>query len=299
MWAFKTQEGEMAFIRDVWYGQRSLGEMWWLWNVLIGNLCIGLGGGFLTKWLATTLGSQYPIYLYNVFLISYSIWLGVGLWRSATNHPGSVAYFVKFWFVANVIFILISSGMKINSIIWFIIIFGIPWVLMRSFNRLLSIKLNQKRSAYIAFIMAALVVLGIEWKIMGFEGAYLVYIPYLIILLACDLRYIQLSTISIRVAISDSSPTPATPASIQHAPACIVNADGGFYVGNQFFTTYIKAKQYIDQLRIISADEGFYVGDQFFTIYVKAKQYMDQLQREVLSSESTKYTQPNIDSAVR
>ncbi len=105
----------MAFIREVWYGQRSLEETFWLWNMLIGGIVLGQIVKLIAQAIAIDIGSLYPVYLYIAFSVPYSIWNRVGLWRSASNSEGCWAGGVK---------ILLIIGIILEIIGWFVLIFA-------------------------------------------------------------------------------------------------------------------------------------------------------------------------------
>lgn len=84
----------MSFVKDVWYGQRSLAETFWLWDVLIGNVVLGYGGAYIVGSLLMQTSNLFPLFLYVALTLPYSVWVTVGLWRSARNHPSGCATLV-------------------------------------------------------------------------------------------------------------------------------------------------------------------------------------------------------------
>jgi hypothetical protein len=84
----------MSFVKDVWYGQRSLAETFWLWNVLIGTVVLGYGGIYLVGLLIMQIRNLFPFFLYFALTLPYSVWITVGLWRSARNNPSGCATLV-------------------------------------------------------------------------------------------------------------------------------------------------------------------------------------------------------------
>jgi len=84
------------FIREVWYGQRSLAETWWFWNVLIVNILLGEVVALITILSAILSGSYFPFLLSKVLTIPCAIWIIVGIWRSASNTGSFWADVAKF-----------------------------------------------------------------------------------------------------------------------------------------------------------------------------------------------------------
>jgi hypothetical protein len=78
----------MNTVGEVWRGERSLTETWWIWKVLIGNLGIGVGLGFLAGVLSSVTHSSLPIYLLLAICLPYDIWTWVGCIRSAWTRQG-------------------------------------------------------------------------------------------------------------------------------------------------------------------------------------------------------------------
>src|ERR1039457_4692302 len=85
----------MAVIREVWGGYRSLGETFWLWGVLVGSIMVGFGGGLATMAAIQEFNSLWPIFVLLAITLPLNVWLMVGLWRCATNHPSGWAIVVK------------------------------------------------------------------------------------------------------------------------------------------------------------------------------------------------------------
>jgi hypothetical protein len=94
------------FIREVWYGQRSLGETWWWWNFLVVSILLGQGLGYLMEVAVRETQSTFPAVLYLGLMLPVQIWIGVGTWRSATNHPSGWAIVAKVLTVVGVGFSL-------------------------------------------------------------------------------------------------------------------------------------------------------------------------------------------------
>jgi len=78
----------MNTIGEVWRGERSLAETWWIWKVLIGNLGIGVGLGFLAGTVSALTHSSLPIYVLLALCLPYDIWIWVGCIRSAWTRQG-------------------------------------------------------------------------------------------------------------------------------------------------------------------------------------------------------------------
>jgi hypothetical protein len=107
----------ISYIREVWYGQRSLGETYWLWGWLVVGTVIGGAGKFLFLMLAETLRNPFPLYLYFALLLPVVVWYNVGLWRSATNNPSGWATLVKVLYVIQVPLALVSwLGILMNAL---------------------------------------------------------------------------------------------------------------------------------------------------------------------------------------
>lgn len=79
----EAAKDSISFIREVWYGQRSLAQTFWLWNLLLADLVVWYGGGLLALTLAMITYRMLFIYLFWVISISISVWVWVGLWRAA------------------------------------------------------------------------------------------------------------------------------------------------------------------------------------------------------------------------
>lgn len=94
----------ISFLRNVWYGNRSLGQTWWFWNCFFGNFVVGgIGGLLVIPSISEQMQSAYPLLLYVVaVIIPYTIWISVGSWRSATNHPSRWSDVVKALVVASI-----------------------------------------------------------------------------------------------------------------------------------------------------------------------------------------------------
>jgi hypothetical protein len=90
-------------IRDVWYGRRLLPEIFWFWGGLIGGVgsaLLGLFAGFV----AGTMRSPVPLYLFLVLMLPYRVWITVGLWRSAGNDSGIWPILVRILVVIGVVY---------------------------------------------------------------------------------------------------------------------------------------------------------------------------------------------------
>jgi hypothetical protein len=84
-----TQKRSLAkSIREVWRGERSLAETWWIWNVLIGKLGIDLGLGLLAGMLAEATGSLTSVAVFVIIALPYTLWTLVGCFRSAWARQG-------------------------------------------------------------------------------------------------------------------------------------------------------------------------------------------------------------------
>ena len=81
-------------LREVWYGQRPLGETYWLWGFLISGVVTWVLL-FIAYVAVTGIHSTYPFYAYLALQIPFSIFIWVALWRSATENPGFWAAVVK------------------------------------------------------------------------------------------------------------------------------------------------------------------------------------------------------------
>src|SRR4051812_8219333 len=77
-------------LRDVWYGRRSVGEMFGMWWFLVGGTFLGLVVGGIFGQIAEGLRSDFPIYLYVALIMPYNIWFTVGTWRSCIRRGGGV-----------------------------------------------------------------------------------------------------------------------------------------------------------------------------------------------------------------
>ena len=97
-------------IREVWYGQRSLAQTFWGWGVLFNVLLVQNLGGFMVVMLASDNYVNLIAFFYLALIwIPVSIWIVVGLWRSATNNPG-------FW--ATAVKILVVIVIILNVVQW-------------------------------------------------------------------------------------------------------------------------------------------------------------------------------------
>jgi hypothetical protein len=85
----------MSFVKEVWYGQRSLAQTYWFWGGLIGTLVVGIGARLIAVQLVVLTRNLFPLLLYLALWLPIYIWITVGLWRSATNHPSGWATLVK------------------------------------------------------------------------------------------------------------------------------------------------------------------------------------------------------------
>ncbi len=72
----------MGFIKTVWRGDAGLATTYWFWGLIVGLLIAA--GGF-------AVGSAESVFLgvlYIAFVVLYSIWVSVGVWRSAGKYQG-------------------------------------------------------------------------------------------------------------------------------------------------------------------------------------------------------------------
>jgi hypothetical protein len=111
--------GDSGFIREVWFGQRSLGETYWLWGWLVSAILVGAIGRVIFFTIATATGTKFPIYLYFALLLPVDVWHLVGQWRSATNHPSGWATLVKVSYVLAVPVMIIT---------WLVILVNPSWI---------------------------------------------------------------------------------------------------------------------------------------------------------------------------
>ena len=98
----------LDIIGEVWRGERSLAETWWVWKVLIGNLGIGVGLAFVTGLITGLSHSAIPIYLFLPICVTYDVWSLVGCFRSAWARQGFWGWVVIILCVVNVITALAS-----------------------------------------------------------------------------------------------------------------------------------------------------------------------------------------------
>jgi len=96
----------MSTIKEIWYGQRSLAETYWIWGILL--TIANFAGGFAAGLLSAAAGNGFPLFLFIAISVPTSICYQVGLWRSATNHPSGWATLVKVLIVIAVPFNLIT-----------------------------------------------------------------------------------------------------------------------------------------------------------------------------------------------
>ena len=79
----------MSRLKEVWYGERSLAETWWFWNVFVGNIILAKGVMFIAVILAQAIGNVFPVYLVHVMLfLPFCVWITVGILRSAKKRGG-------------------------------------------------------------------------------------------------------------------------------------------------------------------------------------------------------------------
>jgi hypothetical protein len=95
-------EDRISFVREVWQGQCPLSETYWFWGWLINGLFIGLLGGILVGSVTGITGNSFFWYLYLALEFPISIWLLIGIWRSARNHPSVWATVVKVSYIITV-----------------------------------------------------------------------------------------------------------------------------------------------------------------------------------------------------
>jgi hypothetical protein len=84
-----------VIIREVWKGDRSLGETFWLWGFIVVGLIVDLGGFFGSEALLDATGDLFWVVLHYFLYVPAAIWAWVGIWRSATNNPGGWAFVAK------------------------------------------------------------------------------------------------------------------------------------------------------------------------------------------------------------
>jgi hypothetical protein len=87
----------MNTVREVFRGERSLAETWWIWKLLIGNLGIGVGLGSLAGVLRSVTHSSLPIYLLFAICLPYNFWISAGCIRSASGCTRSASNRQRFW----------------------------------------------------------------------------------------------------------------------------------------------------------------------------------------------------------
>src|SRR6202035_1079889 len=85
---FPLHGRRVSLLKEVWYGQRSLAETYWIWYWLVGELVIGKGFRFIFLEWAKAIQSMFPIYLFLALVLPYSFWSLVGLFRSARRRKG-------------------------------------------------------------------------------------------------------------------------------------------------------------------------------------------------------------------
>ncbi len=98
-----------GLIRDVWYGQRSLGFTFWVCGFLIQGIGLGIVGAAVVTLIANSIGLPILAYIFGALLMPVGLWTLVGCWRSATNHPGFWAGAFKVYIVLSFIIIFIGA----------------------------------------------------------------------------------------------------------------------------------------------------------------------------------------------
>ena len=96
-------------VGEVWRGERSLTETWWIWKVLVGTLGIGVGLGFLAGLLTSITHSSLPLYLLLAISLPYDIWIWVGCMRCAWARQG-------FWGWVVIILCIVGLATAFSSI---------------------------------------------------------------------------------------------------------------------------------------------------------------------------------------
>jgi hypothetical protein len=89
-------------IREVWNGKRSLAETYWIWCIAVGivfRIVSHLEDAF--GWAR---GAPAAVIAFGLFSLIYVVFSLVGLWRSATNHPGAWSFLVKILVVIGALF---------------------------------------------------------------------------------------------------------------------------------------------------------------------------------------------------
>lgn len=105
----------LKIIGDVWNGNRSLKETFWLWNSLVGGIGLGYFGDKIL--IATFIKSENLVKIYAIYLVAcfvYNIWSTVGLWRSASKSESLWAGFVN-------LLILIAISIFLTKLVTFIV----------------------------------------------------------------------------------------------------------------------------------------------------------------------------------
>ena len=90
-------------VLELWRGQVPLAKTGWLYG-LLGILCLAIP---LT--LITGLGYQQEVpvlmLLLSVAILVYAIFMGIAIWRSASNHKGHLAW--KYLAKGSILFIVV------------------------------------------------------------------------------------------------------------------------------------------------------------------------------------------------
>jgi hypothetical protein len=103
----------MSRLKEVWSGQRSLVETFWIWNVLIGNFILGQGLFFICKKWAESRQSDFPLYLSAAIWFPYAFWIVVGVYRSGKKHGG-------FWGWVAIILSIFGAAVKVVALMSFL-----------------------------------------------------------------------------------------------------------------------------------------------------------------------------------
>ena len=91
------------FVYEVWHGQRTLNETFWVWHVRFANIfCWYIGGYFALNLSISTFRPIYG-YLFICISIPISIWAWVGIWRSSRKASGDGPVLAKVAVVMSVV----------------------------------------------------------------------------------------------------------------------------------------------------------------------------------------------------
>jgi hypothetical protein len=95
-------------LREVWRGERSLAETWWIWNVLIGKLGIGIGLILPAAVLFQATKIWLPFAVILIVYFSYTVWIWVGCFRCAWARRGFWGWVVIILCILGVLQTLVS-----------------------------------------------------------------------------------------------------------------------------------------------------------------------------------------------